>query len=82
MLFILYLTPDRSYIVVDRAHGREELLLNVDRRKRLCREVLFRYLFSSWTCGAGYVTVEECEYKREEADIEEESLTIIVNIVK
>lgn len=69
--------------MVDRAHGREQLLLNVDRRKRLCRpEVLFRHLFSSWACGAGCVTVEECEYKREEAYIAEETLTVIVNIVK
>lgn len=59
--------------MVDRAHGREELVLDGDRRKRLCKEeVLFRYLFSSWTCGEDYVTVEECEYKREEAYTAEE----------
>lgn len=58
VLFILYLTPDRIYIVVDRAHGREELVLDGDRRKRLCREeILLKYLFSSWTREAEYVRV-------------------------
>lgn len=47
--------------------------------ERDCAEKRF---FSSWT-EADYVTVEECEYKRKEAYIEEEdTLTIIVNIVR
>lgn len=37
--------------------------------ERDCAQKRFRYLFSSWTCGADYVAVEECECKREEAYI-------------
>ena len=38
VVFILSLNPDRNYTVVDRAHGREELVPDGDRRERDCAE--------------------------------------------
>lgn len=38
VVFILSLNPDRNHTVVDRAHGREELLPYGDRRGRGCTE--------------------------------------------
>lgn len=41
VVLVLSLSPDRNYTAVDRAHGREELVLDSDRRERDCREKTF-----------------------------------------
>lgn len=57
MLFILYLTPDRSYTVVDRTLGREELVFDGDRRKTVQRRASFQiplfFMDGSRLCDSG-----------------------------
>lgn len=38
VILILSLNPGRNYTVVDRAYGREELVLDSDRRESDCTE--------------------------------------------